>query len=110
MRRRWVMIVLAGAAAAWCAPLAVAGGVHAGIARAAAGVLATGGWGKAIEVPGLGALNEGGGAAASSVSCASAGNCAAGGSYIDGSFNGQAFVVSERNGHWRRAIEAPGSG
>ena len=40
-------------------------------------------WGTAIEVPGLGALNEGGNAAVSSVSCASAGNCTAGGDYQD---------------------------
>src|SRR5215469_4709026 len=36
-------------------------------------------WGKAIEVPALGALNKGVGAAVYSVSCASAGNCAVGG-------------------------------
>ena len=36
-------------------------------------------WGTAIEVPGLGALNKGGAAAVSSVSCASPGSCAAGG-------------------------------
>ena len=38
-------------------------------------------WGKAIEVPGLAALNTGGDAEVDSVSCASAGNCAAGGYY-----------------------------
>jgi hypothetical protein len=40
-------------------------------------------WGRAIEVPGLGALNKGGEAEVTSVSCASAGNCAAGGEYFD---------------------------
>jgi hypothetical protein len=44
------------------------------------------------------------------VSCASAGNCAAGGFYVEGSAHGQAFVVSERNDRWGRAIEVPGSG
>ena len=38
-------------------------------------------WGKATEVPGLGALNTAADAAVISVSCASAGNCAAGGCY-----------------------------
>ena len=38
-------------------------------------------WGTAIEVPGTAALNAGGDAEVTSVSCASAGNCAAGGFY-----------------------------
>ena len=63
-------------------------------------------WGQAIEVPGLAALNKGGAAGVGSVSCASAGNCAAGGSYLAG--NQQGFVVSERNGVWGQAIEVPG--
>jgi hypothetical protein len=65
-------------------------------------------WGGAIEVPGLGALNKGGGAHLGSVSCGSAGNCAAGGSYQDQSRNYQGFVVVERNGRWGRAIAVPG--
>src|SRR6266851_4441465 len=67
-------------------------------------------WGRAIEVPGSGALNKAQDAVVISVSCASAGNCAAGGFYTDGSGNLQAFVVSERHGLWGRAIEVPGSG
>ncbi len=67
-------------------------------------------WGKAIEVPGLAALNTGGDASVSSVSCASAGNCAAGGSYADGRDNGQGFVAVEKNGRWGKAIEVPGLG
>jgi hypothetical protein len=55
-------------------------------------------------------LNKGAQASAESVSCASAGNCAAGGYYNDGSGHQQAFVVSENNGTWRTAIEVPGSG
>ena len=66
-------------------------------------------WGKAFEVPGLTALNAGGNADVQSVSCASAGNCAAAGSYQDGSSHQQAFVVSENNGSWSKAIEVPGS-
>ena len=51
-------------------------------------------WRKAIEVPGAAALNRGAQAEISSVSCASAGSCSAGGSYTDSSGNRQAFVVS----------------
>ena len=40
-------------------------------------------WGRAVEVPGLGSLNKGGNAGVNSVSCASPGNCTAGGSYTD---------------------------
>ena len=67
-------------------------------------------WGKAIEVPGLGALNAGAAAIAdvTSVSCASADNCAAGGNYQDKSERTQGFVVSERNGRWGKATEVPG--
>jgi hypothetical protein len=69
-------------------------------------------WDKAIEVPGLGALNAGRAALAdiTSVSCASAGNCAAGGNYQDKSERNQGFVVTERNGRWDKAIEVPGFG
>jgi len=55
-------------------------------------------WGKAIEVPGSAALNKGGLAGTASVSCASAGPCAASGSYSDASLRTQAFVVDERTG------------
>jgi hypothetical protein len=67
-------------------------------------------WAKAIEVPGSGTLNAGGNAGVLSVSCESAGNCAAGGEYLGSSSHQQAFVVSERNGWWGNAIEVPGSG
>ena len=67
-------------------------------------------WGQAIEVPGLAALSKGGGASVSSVSCASAGSCAAGGGYEDSHRHGQGFVAVERHGRWARAIEVPGLG
>jgi hypothetical protein len=72
----------------------------------------TGGtWGTAVEVPGLGTLNLGGYAYAASVSCRSAGNCAAGGFYSsDSSGQQQAFVVTESHGIWDHAVEVPGSG
>jgi Bacterial Ig-like domain (group 3) len=70
----------------------------------------TGGtWGTAREVPGSAALNAGGGAGVNSVSCASAGNCVAGGSYKDSSSHTQAFVVGETGGTWGTAQEVPGS-
>jgi surface antigen len=67
-------------------------------------------WSTAKEVPGSAALNQGGYAQVNSVSCASAGNCSAGGFYTDGSGFLQAFVVGETNGTWGTAKEVPGSG
>jgi len=111
MRRHKVVMVLAAAAALWCAaPLATGCAAPAGVARAAAGAAARAGtWHAAIEVPGTGGLNKGGNAAVNSVSCASAGNCAAAGGYTDGSGRHQAFVASEANGTWHAAIEVPGT-
>ena len=69
-------------------------------------------WRQATEVPGLSALATGGGAHVGSVSCASAGNCAAGGSYgsVQGETFDKGFVASEKNDVWGRAIEVPGLG
>src|SRR5262249_7189252 len=74
------------------------------------GSKANGTWGNAIEVPGLGTLNTRGNASVYSVSCATAGNCAAVGSWEEGSARVQVFVVSQRNGTWNNAIKIPGSG
>jgi hypothetical protein len=65
-------------------------------------------WGPAIGVPGLAALNTGGRAGVSSVSCPSAGNCAAAGVYIDRRDQAGGFAVSQRNGHWTTAVYLPG--
>jgi hypothetical protein len=65
-------------------------------------------WGSAEEVPGTAALNTGGVASLYSVSCASAGNCSAGGYYI-GSHGDQAFAVTETGGIWGNAEEVPGT-
>jgi len=65
-------------------------------------------WGQAITVPGL--RNLGKFAELGSVSCASPGNCAAGGAYRDQLHHWQGFVVSEQNGVWGRAAEVPGLG
>jgi hypothetical protein len=73
-------------------------------------VTETGGsWGTAEPVPGLAALNQGGLVVPSSVSCASAGNCSAGGFYTDSNLNDQAFVVNETNGTWDSAKQVPGT-
>jgi hypothetical protein len=66
------------------------------VTGASAAAAAPGGtWGSAQEVPGTAALNQGGHAQVYSVSCASAGDCAAGGFYTDSSRHAQAFVVNE---------------
>jgi hypothetical protein len=66
-------------------------------------------WGKATEVPGTAILNSSGYAELNSISCGSAGNCSAGGSYRDGSGRDQAFVVSSKSGVWGKAKEVPGT-
>jgi hypothetical protein len=66
-------------------------------------------WATAIEVPGSGALNVDDGAGVGTVSCASAGNCVAGGSYEDASGDIQAFMANESNGTWESAQEVPGT-
>jgi hypothetical protein len=64
-------------------------------------------WGKAVQVPGMAALNAGGSARLRALSCGAARDCAAGGSYRDSSGRYQAFVLTERNGVWRPAVEVP---
>ena len=66
-------------------------------------------WGSAQQAPGTGALNAGGNATILAVSCSTAGNCAAGGYYTDGSKTVQAFVIDEINGTWGSAQQVPGS-
>jgi len=76
------------------------GSVHAFIVSEKSGA-----WGRAVEVPGLAALNTGKYAQLTSVACASAGNCAAGGFYAGSGRGLQAFIVTERNGTWGKATE-----
>ncbi len=64
-------------------------------------------WGSEITVAAR--LNVGGGASVSSVSCVSAGNCAAGGSYAIKSNRFEAFTVDERHGVWLAAHEVAGA-
>jgi hypothetical protein len=95
--------------------LALPAGIRAATADASAPALrATGGWGTAHEVPGIAALNLGGNASVTSVSCASAGNCSAGGYYashaaLTGAPPLQAFVVTETKGTWGTAEKVPGT-
>jgi hypothetical protein len=53
-----------------------------------------GSWEAAQEVPGLAAFNGDGNAQVGSLSCASAGNCSAGGYYVGSGGSRQAFVVT----------------
>src|SRR5215469_12444531 len=100
-----VIIMVGGVAVA----LAGAGGASvAARMLAEPGTAAVAGtWGTAREVPGTASLNKGGYAQVSSVSCASAGNCSAGGFYKDSSLQSQPFVVSKVHGSWRNAIRVP---
>jgi hypothetical protein len=65
-------------------------------------------WATAERLPGLSALNKGGYASVSALSCASAGDCSAGGLYTDGSRAQQAFVVSQTAYNWGTATNLPG--
>lgn len=67
-------------------------------------------WGKAEKVPGTGGLNAGDTAGVFSVSCASPGNCSAGGIYLSAAGKFEAFVVTQANGNWGKAEEVPGTG
>jgi hypothetical protein len=67
-------------------------------------------WGTALAVPGFSTLAVGGSSAIiNPISCSSAGNCSSGGGYIDTLGAYDAYVVTEKNGTWGTAIEAPGS-
>jgi hypothetical protein len=65
------------------------GSSHAYVASETNGI-----WANAIQLPGLAALDTGHGSVALAVSCVSAHDCAAGGTYQDSLGNHQAFVSS----------------
>jgi hypothetical protein len=75
-----------------------------------AGFLASevnGDWHNATPVPGLAKLLGSGSAQVPVLSCATPGNCSAGGAGLEaGTVKG--FVVNEVNGSWHNAIEVPG--
>ena len=107
--RRCLVRSLTVVAAGICLLLPTVVGAQGSMAAAAAhAAVSTGTWGNAEQVPGTAALNAGGIAEVDSVSCASPGNCSAGGSYADASFGQQAFLVSQVKGIWGNAAEVPG--
>jgi hypothetical protein len=65
-------------------------------------------WEGTSTVPGIAALDAGHFSDLQSVSCPSAGNCAALGFYTDASGNGQVFMVDEVNGVWGSPAKLPG--
>jgi hypothetical protein len=74
-----------------------------------------GAWGKGQLVPGIAALNAGGDAAVTAISCAAPGYCTAGGYYTSAakvpasSSARKTFVVSEVKGQWGTARQVPGT-
>jgi hypothetical protein len=68
---------------------------------------ATGIWNKALAIPGIASLPYyGGHSVLTSISCATAGNCSAGG-YYAGNDADNAFLVDEVNGVWGKAHVVP---
>src|SRR5215470_10513026 len=115
---RWRPVVMTAAAVLGTALLTGAGAAAGSLAPAAAGTSASaaaqgGTWGTAAEIPGSNRLNHGGQATIGTVSCASATNCGAGGSYTSGFSSTapivQAFVVNKTANIWRMAQEVPGT-
>ncbi len=108
----------------WCAPggLCAAGGSFTGATGITQAWLMTetdGRWHTAMEVPGISALNVAY-ASVNAVACSSAGNCAAGGTYVftttapvetppyyASSWGYSAFVVTEKGGKWGTAEQVP---
>ena len=83
-----------------------AGNQQAFVATEAGGI-----WHSAREVPGTAGLDLGSpGWEVLSVSCATAGDCGAGGFYTDAAGQQQAFIAAEASGTWHSAQEVPGSG
>jgi hypothetical protein len=72
----------------------------AATAPASAAAAPAGRWGKAQQVGGLNALNEGGAADVGSVSCGSPGNCVAVGTYHTADHVQHAFHAEEKGGAW----------
>ncbi|HUB39887.1 MAG TPA: hypothetical protein VMA72_13620 [Streptosporangiaceae bacterium] len=95
-----VIALLTGLCAASVGPAAAS-------ARPAA--TARSGWVSAKTIPHLNALAVGGDATASAVDCSSAGNCVAGGFYIDSAPHDQAWLAVQHDGKWGNAFEVPGT-
>lgn len=65
-------------------------------------------WNDAFEVPGLANLSPGESSSIRSISCASQGDCSAGGQYQFENNDTLPFVVDESNGSWGQAESIPG--
>jgi hypothetical protein len=87
--------------------LALAATVAAAILIGAVGVAtALAAWGTGIEAPLPANASSNPNAALMSLSCASAGNCTAVGSYADNTGAGQGLLVTETAGTWATGVEA----
>jgi hypothetical protein len=110
--RRGLLALASAASAALATGTALAGPAAAVTTSAgttaAVTAVAAGHWGNAQAIPGLAALNAGGSARVEALSCASPGNCAAGGSYQDAAHHDQVFAAIETNGVWGTATAIPG--
>lgn len=69
---------------------------------------AGGSWHTATAFPSIATLNKGREADITSVACASAGNCVAGGYYLDQENAQHAFLVTDVNGRWGIPVLLPG--
>jgi|GEM_PF-655025 len=65
-------------------------------------------WGTATILPGFATLNSDGNGSVQTLSCASAGNCVAGGQYRVSSMS-HAWTDDEKNGVWSKAQAVPGA-
>src|SRR5262249_34745156 len=74
------------------------------VAKSTKNTLGNAVWGKATDIPHMTPLDQLGNSKVTSVSCVSAGNCAAIGDYALYSV----FVVGETNGVWGNAAQLPG--
>ena len=82
--------------------------VAIGLSGSVSHAIPDGEWSPYEHVPGLIGANVGQDAEFASVSCASVGNCSAGGSYVDVDGNQQVFVVSQVDGVWQTFEDVPG--
>lgn len=68
-----------------------------------------GNWSSAEPLAAVAALSPGHNLSVRALSCSSAGNCAAGGGFMDKADALQAYVIEEENGVWQRALPVPDS-
>ncbi len=109
-RKGWKNAGAVNAVACTSAGNCVAVGTYAGKSSHSQAFIATerrGRWGMATAVPGLASLNSGNSAGLGGVSCNSAGNCSATGTYSTKSATGLLFTVSEVRGTWGNAAATP---